>query len=373
MRTILTTVVGCFLIAGNAWGVDDAAVQEVDAKATSANNKADTNNGRIQAMEADIVALGEQINTIELTPGPAGADGATGPAGPQGPAGADGATGPAGPQGPTGADGATGPAGPQGPTGADGATGPAGPQGPAGEPGPAGPPGDFYAMSLLTCNTGHYIFGFDASGNFLCSDGLVLGIVDGGGGTPPDDSVGEDCAYVQSIATDYFIEGPYDLHNCDLRVYSGTAWLSYFSLSGNNLAGANLSGAIMYQTKLIDTNLARAVLYATELREATLILTNLAFADLTNADISAANLDNANLTGATLNGANLSGTVVRDTDLSHANLNGADLRGTLFFNANLTGASIIQIQMDSATEFNNTTCPDGTNSNDNSFRSCYGH
>ena len=96
MKRLLITVVSCFLIAGNAWGVDDAAVQEVDAKATSANNKADTNNGRIQAVEADIVALSEQINTIKLMPGPAGADGATGPAGPQGP---DGATGPAGPQG----------------------------------------------------------------------------------------------------------------------------------------------------------------------------------------------------------------------------------------------------------------------------------
>ena len=48
--------------------------------------------------------------------------------GPQGPAGADGAMGPAGPQGPAGAVGAMGP---QGPAGVDGAVGPMGPQGPA--------------------------------------------------------------------------------------------------------------------------------------------------------------------------------------------------------------------------------------------------
>ena len=80
MKKLLSTLLAGLLVVGNVWGADDAAVQEVDAKATSANNKADTNNGRIQAVEADIAALGEQINTIERTPGP------------QGPAGADGAT-----------------------------------------------------------------------------------------------------------------------------------------------------------------------------------------------------------------------------------------------------------------------------------------
>ena len=49
------------------------------------------------------------IAEIELTPGPAGPTGATGPAGPAG------ATGPQGPAGPTGATGPQGPAGPTGP------------------------------------------------------------------------------------------------------------------------------------------------------------------------------------------------------------------------------------------------------------------
>ena len=62
--------------------------------------------------------------TSEIGPqGPAGADGATGPAGPTGPAGADGATGPQGPQGETGPQGATGGDGPQGIAGNDGADG----------------------------------------------------------------------------------------------------------------------------------------------------------------------------------------------------------------------------------------------------------
>lgn len=64
--------------------------------------------------------LQQQINTIELTPGPQGPQGDVGPVGPQG------ETGPAGPQGDVGSQGDVGPAGPQGDTG---------PQGPAGQDG----------------------------------------------------------------------------------------------------------------------------------------------------------------------------------------------------------------------------------------------
>jgi hypothetical protein len=113
--------------------------------------------------------LQNQINTIELTPGPQGpigpqgSQGIAGAAGPQGPAGANGAQGPQGEQGaqgvagPAGADGSQGPQGEQGlqglagadgADGADGAQGPQGEQGlqgvagPIGSIGPAGPKGD---------------------------------------------------------------------------------------------------------------------------------------------------------------------------------------------------------------------------------------
>lgn len=73
--------------------------------------------------------------------GPAGSQGAPGPAGPQGVAGVPGAVGPqgiAGPTGPAGLQGIAGTPGPAGPQGVAGAPGPAGPQG---APGPAGPQG----------------------------------------------------------------------------------------------------------------------------------------------------------------------------------------------------------------------------------------
>jgi len=96
---------------------------------------------RVDALETQTTDLQNQIDTIELTPGP---QGDTGPQGPQGLPGADGATGPqgatgpAGPQGNTGLQGVAGATGPQGDTGLQGQVGFQGPQGDTGPQGPAG-------------------------------------------------------------------------------------------------------------------------------------------------------------------------------------------------------------------------------------------
>lgn len=58
--------------------VDDATVQAIDTKADTANAKADGNNSRIQALEAEDAILHQRIDNIELTQGPQGAPGADG-------------------------------------------------------------------------------------------------------------------------------------------------------------------------------------------------------------------------------------------------------------------------------------------------------
>jgi hypothetical protein len=77
------------------------------------------------------------------------------------------------------------------------------------------------------------------------------------------------------------------------------------------------------------------------------------------------------LRNADLHGADLHGAVLRNADLTGANLSGADLRG-----AQLSGANIDQVI------WNNTTCPDGTNTDTTSRlgsdgkaqgESCTGH
>ena len=82
--------------------------------------------------------LQDQINNIQLTPGPQGAQGPAGLQGPQGVAGADGADGAPGTEGPQGPAGLQGPQGVAGADGVDGAPGAEGPQGPAGLQGPQG-------------------------------------------------------------------------------------------------------------------------------------------------------------------------------------------------------------------------------------------
>lgn len=72
-------------------------------------------------------------------------------------------------------------------------------------------------------------------------------------------------------------------------------------------------------------------------------------------------LRGVNLTGANLTGANFTGVDLTDATLTGANLTGADLRG-----ADLTDADLSDVMWD------NTTCPDGTNS-DNVGGSCENH
>jgi len=66
---------------------------------------------RLDILQDQVDGLQNQINTIELTPGPVGPQGEVGPQGDTGPAGPAGPEGGAGPAGPIGPDGPTGPAG----------------------------------------------------------------------------------------------------------------------------------------------------------------------------------------------------------------------------------------------------------------------
>ncbi len=91
---------------------------------------------------ADLQAdLQQQIDDLELIPGPVGPQGPPGPVGPEGPE---------GPQGPPGPEGPQGPPGPAGPMGPEGPPGPEGLQGEQGDPGPMGPQGPPGTPSVIT-------------------------------------------------------------------------------------------------------------------------------------------------------------------------------------------------------------------------------
>ncbi len=104
--------------------------------------------------------------------------------------------------------------------------------------------------------------------------------------------------------------------------------------------------------------------------------------DLTNSALASAvfvntNLQNVNFTNTTFGGANF-----QDANLSGSNLSGitssdAHFQNTNLTNVNFTNANLsTDTDMDTATLtgviWSNTTCPDGTNSNDDG-NTCVGH
>lgn len=101
-------------------------------------------------------------------------------------------------------------------------------------------------------------------------------------------------------------------------------------------------------------------------------------ANLTNANLGCTSMTGANFTGANLTGASLSRAYMccaaqlkftnanlRNSNLTSARIE-ADFTGADLTGANLTGATLV------TAVWSNTTCPDGTNSNNNG-NTCVGH
>ena len=134
-----------------------------------------------------------------------------------------------------------------------------------------------------------------------------------------------------------------DLSNANLRETD----LTGANLRNANLTGANLTGAYMEGANLIDADLSGA-----DLIRAFLVLDT--------------RLDRAKFNYANLTDANLTDSILINADLINANLKDANL-----WNANLTGALYNSgTTWPAAEEWSNTTCPDGTNSNDPGNETC---
>jgi hypothetical protein len=97
---------------------------------------------------------------------------------------------------------------------------------------------------------------------------------------------------------------------------------------------------------------------------------------LNKAIISGCDLRKAALGGANLNKVVAIGAYLRDAVLQGTNLNGANLAQAYLAGANLSGANLSGATLKGANlsgvHWNNTTCPDGTNSN-NDGGTCIGH
>ena len=121
-------------------------------------------------------------------------------------------------------------------------------------------------------------------------------------------------------------------------------------LTGANLAGADLTSALLVRVDFTGTDLAHAYLYGADLSGARFVRadltgaalsgTRLTDADLTRARLTDADLYGAALSGADLSGADLTNARLTDADLTHARLSGARLTNARLTRAGLSGADL---------------------------------
>ena len=195
-----------------------------------------------------------------------------------------------------------------------------------------------------------------------------------------DGPVGADCTDPPNLV-------PFaDLRNCDL---SGRN-MEGVDLSNADLSGANLDNASLFTSNLVGTTFDNASLRNTNLDDgyapgasfinADLRGANLYFAFIRDANLSGANFSGAWLTnfdvvGSILQNAVFTGTELFDVDMQDTDLRGADLSFTTLWyvslnnadlrNANLLGAELRVGTNLSGITWGNTTCSDGSNSDDN--------
>ncbi|WP_456679243.1 MULTISPECIES: pentapeptide repeat-containing protein [unclassified Bradyrhizobium] len=115
--------------------------------------------------------------------------------------------------------------------------------------------------------------------------------------------------------------------------------LSYANLRGAHLAFAKLRGAVLNYANLNDAFLIGADLTGDLTGDSKMLATTFTGANLNYANLKNAFLTGTDLTGAELVEANLTGaTLIWRANLSRANLSRADLSGAKLFDTDLTGA-----------------------------------
>ncbi len=145
--------------------------------------------------------------------------------------------------------------------------------------------------------------------------------------------------------------------------FSGQSFRQH-NFQGEDLRGANFSSSEFSQPNFSDANLSCANFASTDLAQPNFTNANLSGASFASSDLTQPNLTNTNLINATLASAGISGGVFSGTNLQGANLAGAIIFDVVFKDVNLKDANLSNADLVNM-RWENTTCPDGTNSDDN--------
>ncbi|EKE71538.1 pentapeptide repeat-containing protein [Oceanibaculum indicum] len=110
------------------------------------------------------------------------------------------------------------------------------------------------------------------------------------------------------------------------------------NMSRQEMPGANLTKATLWQTNLNRSDIAGADLSEADANRALFLETRMPGASLDGGRFTYADFSRADLTGASLKGANLSRARFHNAILREADFTGADIRDADFFRADLRGA-----------------------------------
>lgn len=151
-----------------------------------------------------------------------------------------------------------------------------------------------------------------------------------------------------------------DLVSLTGKTTSGTDFM-FLNMANQNFTGTNFDGSSLSYSNFTNSNFTNAILNSRPAENA----------DFTGAIFTGANIDESVIMdGSNFTNANISGLTIGFT-VNNANFSGTNMSNITFDSANLLGSSMATATLTGAT-WSNTTCPDGTNS-DNNGNTCIGH
>jgi len=188
----------------------------------------------------------------------------------------------------------------------------------------------------------------------LAASGLAAGLVSATAAAAP--AVAVSCPTLSSSGVPTPAPAPgVDWAGCNLT----DAYMPSADMAGAQLQNAILTGAYLPNADLAKANLSGV----TATNNANLAGDNLSDAVLTSANLQSTELSDANLQSAKLSsayawGAKFAGAQMQQANLTDINVDEADLTS-----ANLFGATLAGVTFDSGTTWTNATCPNGASAN----------